>query len=113
MTRFLVFIAVALGVLGAIHYYLWCRLARDPQWPPPWNTVLAWFFFLAAVGLPAAVILSRGRSHTVGGQVAIWSAYIWLGVMFLLFTAVLATDVGRLLIAIARRISSSGHVDAE
>src|SRR6185295_9980473 len=113
MTRFLVFIVVALGLLGAIHYYLWLRLARDPHWPPPWSTVLGWFFVVAAVGMPAAAILSRGRTHTVGGQVAIWSAYVWLGVMFLLFTAVFAADAGRLLIAIARRISGNGTVDAE
>ena len=49
----------------------------------------------------------------MGGQIAIWSAYTWLGVMFLLFTAVLATDVGRLVIGIARRISTSGGVDAD
>ena len=57
--------------------------------------------------------MGRGRAHSVGGQIAIWSAYTWLGVMFLLFTAVLATDVGRLAIGIARRISASGGVDAD
>jgi predicted MPP superfamily phosphohydrolase len=113
IARFVVFIAVAVGLLGGIHYYLWLRLARDPHWPPPWSTVLAWFFVLAAVGLPVAVILSRGVGHTVAGRIALWSAYVWLGVMFLLFTAVLVTDVGRLLVAIARRISSSAVVDAD
>jgi len=49
----------------------------------------------------------------MGGQIAIWSAYVWLGVMFLLFTAVFATDIGRLLVGIARRIKESGAVDAE
>src|SRR4051812_37557708 len=113
IARFVVFIGVALALLGGIHYYLWARLARDPQWPAPWGTVLTWFFVLAAVGMPASAILSRGRTHTVGGQIAIWSAYVWLGVMFLLFTAVLATDIGRLLVGIARRITSNGGVDAE
>jgi predicted MPP superfamily phosphohydrolase len=113
VTRFIVFIAVALGLLGGIHYYLWVRLARDPQWPPPWNTVLTWFLVVAAVGTPAAAILARGRTHTLVGQVAIWSAYLWLGVMFLLFTTVLATDVSRLLVAIARRITGASTVDAE
>jgi len=113
MTRFLVFIGVALGVLGAIHYYLWIRLARDPQWPAPWNTVIGWFFVIAAVGMPAAAIIARGRSHTVAGQLAVWSAFVWLGVMFLLFTAVLVTDAGRGLVAIARRITTEGVVDAQ
>src|SRR5215471_11771286 len=113
IARFVVFIAVAVGLLGGIHYYLWVRLARDPHWPPPWGAVLARFFLLAAVGVPAAAILSRGRTHTIAGQVAVWSAYTWLGVMFLLFTAVLFTDVGRLLVGIARRISDNGLIDAD
>ena len=112
IARFVVFIGVALALLGGIHYYLWARLARDPHWPAPWGTVLTWFFALVAVGMPAAAILSRGRTGTLGGQIAIWSAYVWLGVMFLLFTAVFATDIGRLLVGIARRITSNGGVDA-
>ena len=107
------FIAVALGLLGAIHYFLWARLVRDPQWPPPWNSVLAWFFVLVAVGIPAMLFLSRGRANTVAGQIAVWSGYTWLGVMFLLFTAVVAFDVVQLLVGIARRISANGVVDAE
>jgi predicted MPP superfamily phosphohydrolase len=113
IARFVVFIAIALGVLSAIHYYLWIRLARDPHWPAPWVSMLGWFFVAAAVGMPLATILARGRAHSVGGQIAIWSAYTWLGVMFLLFTAVLATDLVRLAIGIARRISASSGVDAD
>ena len=113
IARFVVFIGVAFGLLAAIHYYLWLRLARDPQWPSPWGTLLGWLLVVAAVGMPAAAILSRGRTSSLAGRIAIWSAYTWLGVMFLLFTAVLAADFGRLLIAIARRISSSPPVDAD
>jgi predicted MPP superfamily phosphohydrolase len=109
----MMFIGVALGLLGAIHYFLWARLVRDPQWPTPWSGVLAWFFVLVAVGVPAVLFLSRGRTNTVAGQVAIWPAYTWLGVMFLLFTAVVTFDVARVLVAIARRISANGVVDAE
>lgn len=111
--RFVVFIAIAFGLLGAIHYYLWIRLARDPHWPSPWSSVLGWFFVVAAVGMPIAVIATRGRAQSLGGQIALWSAYIWLGVMFLLFTAVLATDGGRLVVGIARRISNGAGIDAE
>ena len=113
IARFVVFIGIAFGLLGAIHYYLWMRLARDPHWPAPWTAVLGWFFVVGAVGMPIAAIVGSGRAHSVGGQIAVWSAYTWLGVMFLLFTAVLATDLGRLAIAIARRISTSGAVDAD
>ena len=76
---------VALAVLGGIHYYLWIRLARDPQWPRAVeHGDLGWFFVAAAVGMPAAAILSRGRNHTACSAARVWPAFIWLGVMFLL-----------------------------
>jgi len=33
---FLVFVAIALGLVGGMHYYLWARLVRDPQLPETW-----------------------------------------------------------------------------
>jgi predicted MPP superfamily phosphohydrolase len=113
IARFVVFIGIAFGLLAAIHYYLWIRLGRDPHWPAPWSSVLGWFFVVAAVGMPVAAIATRGKAHSIGGQIAIWSAYTWLGVMFLLFTAVLASDIGRLAIGIARRITARGVIDAD
>jgi predicted MPP superfamily phosphohydrolase len=113
IARFVVFIGIALGLLAAIHYYLWLRLARDPHWPSPWGTLVGWLLVVAAVGTPAAAILSRGKASSLAGKIAIWSAYTWLGVMFLLFTAVLAVDIGRLIIGIARRITSHAPIDAD
>src|SRR4029079_9919387 len=94
-------------------YLLWIRVGAGPEWPAAWGTVLGWFFFVVAVGMPVAVIVGSRRAHSPAGPLAIWSAYIWLGVMFLLFPAVFAADIGRLVIGIARRISSSVAVDAE
>ena len=76
IARFVVFIGIAFGLLGAIHYYLWLRLARDPHWPAPWTAVLGWFFVVGAVGMPVAAIVGSGRAHSVGGQIAVWSAYV-------------------------------------
>jgi len=111
--RFIAFIAIALGLLGGIHYYLWARLVRDPQWPAPWGTVLTWLLALAAAGLPATMFLVRGRSHGVGAQIAIWATYTWLGVMFLLLVAVFVSDAGHLTARIARRISGGAIIDAQ
>jgi predicted MPP superfamily phosphohydrolase len=113
MARFILFIAVLVGLLGAIHYYLWLRLARDPHWPAPWSTFLTWFFVLVTAGTPAAAVIARTRGGTVGGQVAAWAGFTWLGLMFLLLVAVAAIDVGRLIATIARRISTGGVVDAQ
>src|SRR4051794_41936387 len=96
IARFVVFIGIAFGLLAAIHYYLWIRLGRDPRWPAPWSSVLGWFFVVAAVGMPLAAIATRGKAHSIGGQIAIWAAYTWVGGIFLFFFAGLAGGVGGL-----------------
>ena len=103
------FIAVALSLLAGIHYYLWARLIRDPRWAAPWITVGGTLLSLLAASIPLSLILGRGRGHFRGKFV--WLGYFWLGVMFLLFVAVVSTDALRLLAAIARRVAAAEPVD--
>jgi uncharacterized protein len=110
MSRFLTFIVVALCLLAGIHYYLWARLIRDPQVAAPWNTIAAWFLVALAASIPAALILGRG--HPGIGRVLAWPAYIWMGVMFLFFVALLSTDLARLLMALGRLIGATA-VDSD
>ena len=115
MSRFFVFIAVAVALLAAIHYYLWARLVRDPQLPSPWNVVLKLVLALLAVGAPTAMVVGRA----VGGDrpdlrtALAWPAFIWLGTMFLLLAAVFTADAARAVIAIARRLAGSGAFDPD
>lgn len=115
MSRFLIFIAVALAVLAGIHYYLWARLIRDPQLPPPWNGVLTLVLALLAVGTPTAMVLGRvvGRDRPGLQAAMLWPAYIWMGTMFLLFAAVFAADAAHVVVALARRIVGGDHIDAD
>ena len=109
MSRFFAFIAIALSLLAGIHYYLWARLIRDPRWPAPWITVGGTLLSLLAASVPLALVLGRGQGHFRRGFV--WGGYIWLGVMFLLFTVVVSTDLLRLLAAIARRVAATQPLD--
>jgi uncharacterized protein len=111
MSRFLTFIVVALCLLAGIHYYLWARLIRDPQVAAPWNVVASSFLILLAASMPVVLILGRG--HPGIKQVLAWPAYIWMGVMFLFFVALLSTDVARLLMALGRRVIGRAAVDPE
>ena len=115
MSRFFVFIAVALALLAGIHYYIWARLIRDPQLPAPWNGVLTALLALLAVGTPAAMVLGRvvGRDRPGLQSALAWPAYIWMGTMFLLFAAVFAADAARVVVAVVRRIVGSDNIDAE
>jgi hypothetical protein len=36
-TRYVIFFAVALLVMGGAHYYVWARLVRDAGLPSPWG----------------------------------------------------------------------------
>ncbi len=35
LATFLIFLAVALAILGGMHGYIWLRLVRDPALPEP------------------------------------------------------------------------------
>src|SRR5450755_4645970 len=109
VSRFFAFIAIALSLLAGIHYYLWARLIRDPRWAAPWSTVGGTLLSLLAASIPLALILGRGQGHFRRGFV--WGGYVWLGVMFLLFTVVVSTDLLRLLAALGRRIAAAQPFD--
>ena len=94
VSRFLAFIAVALGVLGGIHYYIWARLIRDPRWTAPWGAAGGTLLALLALSVPASLILAHRSNETA--RPLVWLGYVWLGVMFLLFTALITTDIVRL-----------------
>jgi predicted MPP superfamily phosphohydrolase len=111
VSRFFAFIAIALSLLAGIHYYLWARLIRDPRWAAPWITVGGTLLSLLAASVPLSLILGRGQGHFRRGFV--WGGYVWLGVMFLLFTVVFSTDLLRLLVAIARRVAVAQPLDPQ
>jgi predicted MPP superfamily phosphohydrolase len=109
--RFFSFIAVAVGLLAGIHYYLWARLVRDPRWAAPWTTVGGTLLALLLVSVPVSVILGRGPGDLRRGLV--YAGYVWLGVMFLLLTVVVSIDVLRLLAAVARRVAATPPIDLQ
>jgi uncharacterized protein len=101
MTRVLVFIAVVLAIAIGIHYYLWARLVRDPHLPAPWRALASIALVLLAVGMPLAMIV--GRKHAAAGRVLAWPAFIWMGLMFLLLTTLVGTDLLRLVFSLVGR----------
>jgi len=111
MTRFLVFIGVALTIIASIHYYLWVRLIRDPHLPSPWAGLATAALILLAANMPLAMFVGRAR-HSVG-RVLAWPAFVWMGVMFLLFVAVAGADVVKLGAWMVRRAGNVSAIDLE
>jgi predicted MPP superfamily phosphohydrolase len=109
MSRFLAFITVVLTIAIGVHWYLWARLVRDPRLPAPWGAVVTCALALLAAGMPLAMAL--GRRSPAAGRALAWPAFIWMGLMFLLFVAFLGADVVRLAAWLAQR-TGDAPVDA-
>jgi predicted MPP superfamily phosphohydrolase len=101
MGRWIIFIAIALALIGGIHYYLWARLVRDTHMPAPWNGLTLAGLVVLAASIPAALVLGRHRSGPL--HLLVWPAYVWMGTMFLLFVTVLASDLVRATVAALAR----------
>ncbi len=93
---FALFLAIVLAVLGGMHYYIWARLVRDPGLPLPWRRVLTAAVVLLALAVPAGMFATRLGRRPVPRLVP-WGTYGWLGLAFLLFSALVAIDLARLL----------------
>jgi len=94
---FVVFLAIALTILGAMHGYIWVRLVRDPGIAEPWRRISSAVLVLLLLSFPAAMFLRR--SGSAFGQIFPTLAFGWLGVAFLLLIVLLAVDGVRLLLA--------------
>jgi predicted MPP superfamily phosphohydrolase len=93
MSRFAVFVAIALAVAVGIHYYLWARLVRDPLLAAPWRAVATIALALLAAGMPLAMMI--GRRAPAAGRWLAWPAFVWMGVMFLLLVTLAGADLVR------------------
>lgn len=92
---FAIFLGVSLAILGGMHWYLWIRLVRDPVLPEPWRRAVTVAIVVAALGIPVGMIVSRLAGRPIARVVPI-AAFVWLGVAFLLFSALVLADALRL-----------------
>jgi uncharacterized protein len=92
---FAIFIAVSVAILGGMHGYLWIRLVRDPALPEPWRRIATVALVLLAFAVPLGMVALRYAPRPLA-QVIPVVAFTWLGLAFLLFSAVLVLDAVRL-----------------
>lgn len=92
--RFALFFGVVLLVLGGLHYYLYARLVRDTGLLPPWRMRAT--IALIAMGLVAVATMASARALPPSvARIVTWPGYLWFGVMFLLFVALVLGDLVR------------------
>jgi len=102
---FATFLLVSLGVLGGMHAYLWTRLIRDPGLPDPWRRLAGLVLVALALSVPAGLFAVRLGSGWVSRLLPV-AAFTWLGVAFILFSALLALDLARLAVLMAAQLAS-------
>ena len=100
---FLAFVAVALLLLGGMHFYVWARLVRDPHLPPGAARLATSLVATMALVLPATLILSRTRGAP---RALVWIAFLWMGVVFLLSAFLGLADAARGLAWVARKLAA-------
>ncbi len=112
LLSFAIFILVVLAVLGGMHYYLWARLVRDTALPEPWRRTFTVLIGLAAVAVPAAMFAAR-LLHRPLAKAFPMAVFVWLGLAFLLSSALLAIDLVRWVGAAAAWMASAMRRSAD
>jgi predicted MPP superfamily phosphohydrolase len=105
---FALFFGIALALLGGMHWYLWARLVRDPALPRPWRRIATAALVIAALILPVGMVAARLAERHVA-RVLPLLAFVWLGVAFLLVSALLVADALRLAAAGVSALSDRIH----
>jgi predicted MPP superfamily phosphohydrolase len=110
LTRVLMFLAVSMSIVFGLHYYIWARLVRDPALPSPWRGVATGALVALAASMPLSFLLLRA----LGGRpmkFLVWPVYVWMGLMMLIFTLLVAGDVMRLVAMLGARAVRGAPVD--
>ena len=112
LARILIFLSIVLGIVGGVHFYFWLRLVRDTQLPFPYRPWAGGALIVLAACLPLPFLLGRRLPPDVAG-VLLWPAFIWMGLMFLLFVLLVATDLVRLLAILSAKVGTTLALDPE
>ncbi len=90
------FVALVAGTLTFLmHRYAWARLIRDAQLPAPVARAATAVLVTLAVSMWLVMPLQRALPRSILNPLA-WVAFTWMGLVFLVFVALLATDLVRL-----------------
>lgn len=92
----IVFLGLVLSVIGGLHYYFWARLIRDTAMAAPWRQIATAALWMLALSMPVSMFLRRGRLAI--GRIIAWPAFVWMGMLVILATTLLAADIVRLVV---------------
>lgn len=112
LIRMLPFIALAVGIVGGLHYYIWARLVRDTALPPPWACIGKWLIIALLLSLPLSFYLSRAVVPRLA-RIILSPIFVWMGLLFLLVVLLVASDLIMLVWIAASQRGLSDPADPE
>lgn len=89
--RIVIFLSIAILIIGLVHYYLWLRLVRDTALTHPWKTVASISLISFGVMVLGVVVLRRLLPQDLYTMIA-FPFLLWIGMMFLLFVILIGAD---------------------
>lgn len=101
--RFMIFLLFAMAILGGAHTYFWFRLVRETGLVAPYRVWATWLCVALACLVPLSLVAPRLLPRSLAGF-ASWPGYIWIGLMLMLFAALVATDLARLVFMAGRSL---------
>jgi hypothetical protein len=110
MPRLLIFLSVVIGIVVLVHLYFWVRLVRDTHLPFPYRPWASGALVLLGACLPLVFPAMR-RLPLEWSRVLVWPAFVWMGLMFLLFVLLVAGDLVRLGAYVHARALAEGAID--
>ena len=102
---FFLFFAVALSLVGGVHYYIWARLVRDLALPAWAHRGLTLLVVVLCLSVPLTFWLGR-RLPLDNTRPFMLVAFGWLGMVFLLLVLLGMSEVVRTALSLATRLVS-------
>ena len=106
---FVIFFAIALTLVGGMHYYVWARLVRDPHLPPLLARIAT--LLIVALGVSMPLLMIASRLFHASFRPALWVVFVWMGVSFLFVAVFGLADAGRLVGTLVQRMRDPLPVD--
>jgi len=88
----LTFLGLALGSIGAAHYYLARRLVLEPAFPEPWRGLALGLFVVLFLGTFLQPALER-RLRPPWLRILSWPFVVWMGVLWIGVNVLAAGDL--------------------
>jgi len=93
--RMLGFLAILVLLTVGVHYYLYVRLVKGPEWPDPFSSVGTWVLVALAVSVPLSLVTSRLLPRIAAAPFS-WVAFVWMGAVFFLILLLLPSELVRI-----------------